>query len=233
MKKGIGIYGIIWAICLGLFNLIIFITPSELGGISKFTTTFWVSYAFVMTAFVAQLACAFITLKDDEKLKKLFYKIPLLTLSYSGLIVMLVTCSIFMAIPVIPSWIAIIVCAIILAINVIAVIKATVAAKIISNVDDKVKEKTLFIKSLTVDAECLISAADDAARADAKRVYEAIRYSDPMSSDALSGIEAEIEKQFAAFSAAVKSKDAESARVAADELLLTIERRNKKCILLK
>ena len=233
MKKSFKIYSLIWAICLAVFNVITFATPNEIGGVSKFSGSFWVGYIFITIAFLGQLTCAFVAFKA-EKLKKFFYNIPLLSISYGGLVAMLIVGSIFMAIPVLPEWIAIIVCVIILAFNTIAIIKATAAADIVSGIDEKIKAQTFFIKSLSVDAQSLMtSAKSDELRAETKKVYEAIRYSDPMANAALSDLDAQIEKQFNAFSDAVKADDAELAKETADELLEMVERRNQKCKLLK
>jgi len=233
MKKSISIYSIIWTICLVVFNVITFVTPNEIGGVSKFSGSFWVGYIFITIAFVGQLACAFVAFKA-ENLKKFFYSIPLLSISYGGLVAMLIVGSIFMAIPALPEWIGIIVCVIILAFNAIAIIKATAVADIVSGIDEKIKVQTFFIKSLSVDAQSLMtSAKTDELRAEAKKVYEAIRYSDHMANVALSDLDTQIERQFNAFSDAVKADDAELAKETADALVEMVERRNQKCKLLK
>ena len=59
MKKSFGIYSIIWAIYLALFNVVVFVTPNEIGGVSKFGGSFWVGYIFITVAFAVQLICAF------------------------------------------------------------------------------------------------------------------------------------------------------------------------------
>lgn len=233
MKKSFKIYSLTWAICLAVFNVITFVTPNEIGGVSKFSGSFWVGYIFITIAFLGQLACAFVAFKA-ENLKKFFYNIPLISISYGGLITMLIIGSIFMAIPVFPEWIAIIVCVIILAFNSIAIIKATAAADIVSGIDEKIKTQTFFIKSLSVDAQGLMtSAKTDELRAEAKKVYEAIRYSDPMANSALSELDSQIERQFAAFSDAIKAEDVELAKESANTLVEMVERRKQKCKLLK
>ena len=233
MKKSIGVYSVIWAICLAVFNVIVFVTPNEIGGVSKFTASFWVGYVFITVAFIGQLVCAFFALKA-ENIKKMFYRIPMISISYTGLILMLIAGGIFMAIPTLPEWIGIIVCAIILAFNAIAVIKATAAAEVVGGIDEKVKTQTFFVKSLAADAQSLItSAKSDELRTEAKKVYEAIRYSDPMANDALSELDIQIKRQFNAFSDAVKAEDDELAKETADALAEIIERRNQECKLLK
>ena len=233
MKKSISVYSIIWAICLAVFNVIVFVTPNKIGEVSKFSGSFWVGYIFITVAFVGQLICAFFAFKA-KNLKKFFYNIPLISISYGGLVAMLIVGSIFMAIPVLPEWIAIIVCVIILAFNAIAIIKATAAADIVSGIDEKIKTQTFFIKSLSVDAQSLVGAAKtEALRAEAKKVYEEIRYSDPMANDALTELDNQIERQFNSFSDAINSEDLEVATELASSLIEMINRRNQKCKLLK
>ena len=233
MKKSIGVYSIIWAICLAVFNVIVFVTPNEIAGVSKFSGSFWVGYIFITVAFLAQLICAFFAFKA-KNLKKFFYNIPLISISYGGVIAMLVVGSVFMAIPVLPEWIAIIVCVIVLAFNVIAIIKATAAADIVSDIDEKIKTQTFFVKSLVVDAQSLMeSAKTDALRAETRKVYEEIRYSDPMSNAALAEIDAHIKRQFNAFADAVASEDDELAKEAANALIEMVEQRNQKVKILK
>ena len=128
----------------------------------------------------------------------------------------------------------IILCAIVLGINVIAVIKASAVVDIVSSIDEKTKESTLFIKSLTVDAESLMSRAkSETIKAECKKVYEAVRYSDPMSNGALVSIESEITIKFSNFSNAVVSDKFNVASECATELVILIDERNKKCKLLK
>ena len=233
MKKRIGVYSVIWAICLVVFNVTVFVTPNKINGVSKFGGSFWVGYIFITAAFIGQLVCALFAFRAEDP-KKFFYKIPLISVSYSGLILMLIAESVFMAVPALPKWLGIIVCVMILACNAIAIIKATAAAEVVGGMDEKVKTQTFFIKNLTVDAQSLMAcAASDALRTETKRVYESIRYSDPRSNDALAELDARIQRQFNAFADAVKEEDVTLATEAANALLETVDRRNQKCKLLK
>ena len=62
-----------------------------------------------------------------------------------------------------------------------------------------------------------------------KKVYEAIRYSDPMSNDALASVENQISTKLSELSDAVKADDFTSVTEIAKEVVILIGDRNKKC----
>ena len=232
MKKVFKFYSIIWAVLLALFNVISFVSVGW-AGISKYTPSFWIGYAFITLSFIGQIVCAYFALKAND-IKKTFYNVSLIAASYTGLILSFVFGGLCMIISLLPYWVGILLCAIVLGINVIAIIKASAVVDIVSSIDEKTKESTLFIKSLTVDAESLMSRAkSETIKAECKKVYEAVRYSDPMSNGALVSIESEITIKFSNFSDAVVSDKFNVASECATELVILIDERNKKCKLLK
>ena len=76
-------------------------------------------------------------------------------------------------------------------------------------------------------------AKSETIKAKCKKVYEAVRYSDPMSSAALTSIESDITIKFSKLFEAVVSEDSEVAVTLADEIIILLGDRNKKCRLLK
>lgn len=232
MKKVFRYYSIIWTVLLALFNVITFV-PVGWAGVDKYTPSFWIGYIFITFAFIGQIICAYFALKEND-IKKTFYNLSLIITSYIGLILSFVFGGLCMIISPLPYRVGIILCAIILAFNVIAVVKASATIDLISDVDKKVETKTFFIKSLTVDSESLMARAkSESVKAECKRVYEAVCYSDPMSNDALSSIESEITIKLAKLSEAVAEDDSESTSEMASELIILLSARNKKCKLLK
>ena len=233
MKKGFTSYAICWVILLALFNLLCFVTPAEWYGFNKFGGSFWAGYAVITLAFLGQLACAYKAFRA-ENAKKFFYNLPLITVSYTGLILTLILGGLCMAIPDVPNWLGAIVGAVVLAFTAVAVIKASAAADIVESVDQKVAEKTAFLRRTTADAETLVNRARSAAaKAECKKVYEALRYADPMSNSALSKIEGKIAARIDELKAAVTADDAEKIKTDAEELMLLIKERNAKCKALK
>ena len=110
--------------------------------------------------------------------------------------------------------------------------KAAAVAELVQDMDGKNKQRTLFLRSLTVDAESLLAhAAVPELKKTLQEVYEAVRYSDPMSHGALAGVEGQITVKFSELSKAVDAQ--EPAERAAEELKVLLSDRNKKCKLLK
>lgn len=231
MKKNFKLYLIGWAVALVLFNLIAFVIPS-LPTQDKFTSSFWIGYIFITLAFIGQLIASMLAFKSDSA-KKMFYNISLVRISVVGLILSFVFGAICMILSFLPYWVGAVLCAIVLAFNIIAILKASAAIDIVSKVDEKIKVQTFFIKALAVDAETLMEkAVTDEAKAECRKVYEAIRYSDPMSSEALTSVESQITLKFNELSVAVTENNEQIVTIA-NELLILIGDRNKKCKLLK
>ncbi len=234
MKKNFKTYALIWAIVLAVFNAIIFLVrPIIPGYVIDYDARFYLAWAFIIAAFIGNLGCAYVTFKA-ENVKKLFYKIPLVTAAYSGLTAMLVCGVALMLIPNCPPWIASIVCIIAFALNAIAVIIADRTGDIVYQTDEKIKTQTAFIKSITVEAQNVCdSAKSDAVRVECKKVYEALRYSDPMSCKELSLEESQITDKMAELSVAVDKDDVNCVSQIAEQIILLAKKRNNKCKALK
>ena len=195
MKKNFKYYAIIWAVMFVLFNALTFIVTANTIGLDNATASFWFSYALIVITFVGQLVCAKEAFNGD--VKKLFYNMPLLSVSYTGLIATVVIGLLCMLVNAIPSWIGACICLIVLAAVIIASIKAKAAADIIQNRDKQIKQKTSFIKNLTVEAETLMNTAKtEEEKKELKKLYEAVKYSDPMSCCELDDIEEQIQTAF-------------------------------------
>ena len=226
MQKTFKSYIGVWTICLVLFNAISFIIPSEL------KSNFWVGYIFITIAFIGQLFCANIAFKS-ENAQKFFYNFPLISISFVGTLIMLVVGGLTMTISTVPVWIGIILCLIVLAFTAIAIINASVASETVSNVDTKIKAQTLFIKMLIADATTLMSKAETKeAKEVTKKVYEKLRYSDPVSNDVLNSIESQITIKFKEFENSI-IENSQNAISLGEELIILIDDRNTKCKLLK
>ena len=64
MKK-FAIYSIAWAIVLGLFNLVAFISPAKIGA-DKYTVSFFIAYGAITLSFILNLICALVLLRTTR-----------------------------------------------------------------------------------------------------------------------------------------------------------------------
>lgn len=232
MKKYFKYYAICWAIALVVFNVITFVITGATCGLSALIPSFWVGYAFITIAFIGNLVCSILFFKE-ENTDKVFLNYSVIRLAYGALIASLIAGVVVMIVPAIPYWIGIIIDVLILAFYAIAITKASAAADIVQSRGQHVKQKTSFIKMLTADAQTLVAKAGEDTKVSVNRVYEAIRYSDPMSNDSLAGVESQITIKFNEYSNAVIDNDVDLTKALENELLILIEDRKNKCKVLK
>lgn len=234
MKRGFKLYLLIWALLLAAFSAVVFLVRPVLPGyVISYDARFWIALVFIVAAFVGNLVCARIAFKS-KNLQKKFYNISLVSVSWTAAVIIAVLGAALMLIPGCPAWVAAAACVVAFALNAIAVLKAVWASGEVQRIDEKVKAQTAFIKNLTVDAESILARAkSEAVKADCRKVYEAVRYSDPMSSEALSVIEAKITVKLDELSSAVAADNAEKVKEIANDLVLLVGDRNKKCRVLK
>lgn len=239
MKRQRNIYLLIWALTFIVYNVIIFaVLPNSytIAGAeySKFGGAFWIGYIGITIAFIGNLAVSMLFFSRSENAAKAFLNFPLLNISWGALITTFIAGTIIMAIQAIPNWVGTIICILILFFYAIAVITATSAADAVEAVEEKVKTRTSTMKKLTADAEALIAQApNDEMRAECKKVFEALRYSDPMSSDELADIETRISAKLLDFSDAVRDGKTEEVKAISKALQQLIQNRAVKCRALK
>ena len=222
MKKNKGMAYATLAIAFALFNVIAFAVPTAK------TATFWIAYVFTAVAFALQIAIWKFAFKGADTLKSKFLGIPLISVGITYWIVQIIVFAVFMALPLMASWIAVVVCALILGISTICLIGTETGREEINRVEEKVEKKVFYIKSLQVDIEMLASTETDAnTKAELTKLAEKIRFSDPMSNEVLADLEAEI----AAKVKELKAAENKAAIITVLDSLIT--ERNKKVKLLK
>lgn len=230
MKKGSIFYSVIWLLTVMLYHVIV---VTSLVVMQKFDWNVLIAYLTVMFCFIGQLACALVTLLTKSGAKQL-YHIPVVIVDYIGLLVLLVIGSICMFVGGLPMWVCLLLCLLPLILSVIITVVAKAAASTVGDVDTQIKEQTDFIKGLTSNAEAvMMRAGTPAVKANAKKVYEAVRYSDPMSTEALAPIESAIRTRFSSFASAVATGDEAAVEALASELTVMIADRNRQCQRLK
>lgn len=232
MKRYFKNYFTGWLIVFIVFQIIAFCIPAP-AGIQKFTGSFWAGYIASVVALLGQLACTWYTFSEGAAKEKAFLNLPLITVSFTCVALTLIVGAVCMFLPAFKVWVEVVILAVILGLYALLVVSVSTSAKAAGANEEHVKGKTLFIRSLTLDAEELLKKASPELKETANRVYETVRYSDPCGNESLAELEAEITKKFAGLSKAVAENDADAAHVKAEELIVLLEERNKKCKLLK
>ena len=222
MKKNNLMSYLALGIVFALFNVIAFVTPTEK------TATFWTAYVFTVVAFALQLLVWKLAFGKKETLKSKFLGIPVIYVGIVYLIVQLIAFAVFMFLPTLPVWVAVIVCTIILALSTLCAIAGQAGANEISRVEEKIKVKRAFIQFLQVDIEMLAeSETDTETKTALKKLAERVRFSDPMSHEMLGELESRISAKVEEMKLATDKK----ALIGEIDILLT--ERNKKCKILK
>jgi len=212
--KGYVILGILFA----LVNIITFAVP-----IAK-TATFWIAYAFTAAAFAAQIGIWKTAFGKAEALKSKFLGFPVVHIGIVYAVLQVIAFAIFVFVPTLPAWSAVVVCSIIVGVSAVCMISAEAGRNEIKRFEAKVQKKVFCIRELRADVELL---ADNESDADVKtaltQLAEIIRFCDPMSNEQLADLENKISAKVA------ELKTASSKLEIITELYLLLEERNKKC----
>lgn len=165
---------LIYLIELVIFNICAFLL------VSKHNDVFWLTYAFTTIAFLSQIV--FGILFDKKNLNYKFLSLPIFYINAIYLVVQLIACLICFIIPV-SNVFAFIIQILILAINAVVILISIMGKENISNVGNEIEKNTKNIQMLTMESELLFTSQEDInKKRELKKLYEAIRYSDPVSS---------------------------------------------------
>lgn len=221
MKNKNLIYAILCILFI-LLNVVVFAIPTDKTG------TFWVAYVFTVVAFALQVPVWEKSLKQKDTLKRKFLGISTVHVGIVSLILQVIALAVFIAVPTLPSWAAVVVCAIIFGLSTICLVSSGIGVREISRVEEKVLEKTFFIKELQTNVELIAEAeTDNETKTMLKQLAEKIRYSDPVSSEKL----ADLENRISAKAEGLKTAD--NIIESISELNMLLDERNKKCKILK
>jgi len=212
-------------IAIAVYNVIAFVLPFQRH------RGFWTGYSFAMLAILLTMGVGLFAV-GQAGLKSKFLGMPLVAVVWTYFVIQIIVSLIEMLVPGVPFQYEIVLNVIILTVCVIGLIVTNVAKDEIERVEEKIKEKVFFIKSLQIDVEGLLTKVqDDSARKMLKDLAETICYSDPMSSDQLATVENKIEGKVAFLAENIENADV--VKPLCDELQQLFGERNRKCKLLK
>lgn len=226
MKNEKKYYLFVWVVAVAIFNAIMFLLPDAM--LKPSEGNFWVIYLTVMASFLGQAYCSHLYAKKENKKERFLY-IPVVLISYIALLMTLLLALQALTLQFLPNWFTIIVALLVVAFYAFSVIQTLAAADMVIAIDKKVEEQTNFIRTLTAKAKALEQSTGVELLPQVRKVYEAIRYSDPMSSPKLSVTEEEINIQYENFAKAVRDSLAEEAEKTAQTICNLLKERNELC----
>ena len=218
---------LILAIVLAAYLLLAFVIP-----FTK-TAVFWLALVFTLAAFGLQLYV--LKLSFEKGLDARSYGFPIARVASVYLIIQIVLSFLFMALAAFcPAWIAAVVFVLLLAAAAVGVVAADAMRDEVERQDRQLKTDVAAMRALQSRSTALVSRCEDAAlKADAQKLSDAFRYSDPVTNDATKDAEHELSACMDELERAMLDNDAESAKVLMKRTAAQLAERNRLCKLNK
>ncbi len=217
------------AVCLGvplaLYLLLAFLIPFVK------TAVFWFSFAFTLIAFGVTAYALYTAFLKKPDARSRFYGFPIARIGvlYGG--VQLAVGLLFMALGKwIPAWLAVLVYAAMLGAAVIGLVSADAVVETIHTQDWKLKKDVAFMRSLQSKANQMAAQCN---LPEVQQFCENIRYSDPVSSEALAEIERDLSAAVDDLQAAIVDGDKGVISQLARKADTLLSERNRVCKLNK
>ena len=213
------------AVALILYVIIAFAVPFA------HTAAFWLSFVFTLIAFGVVGASVYIAFFKSPDAKSRFYGFPIARIGVIyGIAQLIVGLAVMTLAMWVPAWAAIIVYAVGLGAAVIGLVGADAVVSEIQTQDTKLKANVSLMRSLQSKIGHISTLTD---AAEVKALADEFRFSDPVSSEALGEIEAELETMVDLLNAAVTSENTEEIGKICKKITATLGERNRLCKLSK
>ena len=221
----------IMAIAFVTYNITVF----AIGGAAAHEAAFWLSYAFMMGAMLVVSVTVLALGRSGMRVRDWLFGLPIFKHCITYIVVELVASTAFMIVEgSIGTAIPLVVQTLILAVFLVFLSLCLVSKKTITETHRHVVHKTAFIGALRADAEGLCRRCEDA---EVKKVFatfsEAVRFSDPMSNEALASLESEIAATVAQAGKLLDAGDLAGAVAACEKASLLLKERNRETKVMK
>ena len=227
-KKASGMSLTVLGAIFVVYNLFVFVLCKPV------TAVFWLSYLFMLAAFVFQvgaLKTSFRTLDVEAA----FFGIPLMQLSVYYFFAELFASAVFMFFQhAVDIRIPLLIQVLLLAIFIIVAVMSVAGRDAAKESKDHIAQQVSALKGMGVDVELLAKAeADPQLRNKLDKLAESIRYSDPMSTPAIEDVEGRIHQAICELRIYCEHGEKEQALQTVSRLEMMIVERNKKLMLSK
>lgn len=226
-KKVTGLSMAIFGVIFLVYNLFVFLFMNPA------TPVFWISYGFMILAFILQVVGMYLSFKDFN-VQAVFFGIPLAQFTLFYFFAELFMSIVFMIFQNIPWKIPVFLQILLLAVYAVVAILSVFARDTAVASSDDVKKKATAMRMNTVDIEMLRdNAKDPELKAQLRRLAEAVKYSDPMTTAAVADVDARIHQETFALQTYCEDGDVESAKASCAKLQRLYVERNKKLLATK
>lgn len=219
---------LIYVVIFAAYNLVVFML------FKNFNNIFWISYGFMLAAYLLHVTCVFVLLKNIS-VKAVFFGIPLLSFSVYFVCAEFFCSTVFMLFRTRASVKAtVLIQALLLCLFIIIAIISIMTRDTVQNVNQKIKENVNFIKGLNVDIEMLVARSNNVEVTSAlKKLSEVIKYSDPMSNNSVAMQEQLIMQSMMELRQHFDAGDMQAVKDLCGKIELLFIERNKKLMISK
>lgn len=181
---------VILTVAAVVFSVIVFLIPFPKKAV------FWIVWLFEMIAFALQIPIFKLAFDNAEELKSKVLGFPVFRVGYLYLGIQTVLSLALFAlgfIPKFPLWLTLVLCILVLAGAIVCSMTADIARDEVQRVEFEQKKDTSAMTSLkSISASLIPLTSDVALQKQLEQLAEDFRYSDPVSSDALTTVETEL-----------------------------------------
>ena len=222
-------YGLVLAIILVLYNIIIFVAP-----FTK-TSIFWVTYLFTLVSFIVAGVAIYFGFVKKPGAKSKFYGFPVVKIGVIYVLLQVVVGIVLILLnKYVPMWIAVILYSIALALSLLGFISVDAVVKEIERQDVKIKINVNTMRSLQSKVNQLVNNVEGKENIKLiKKLAEEFKYSDPVSNDSLIEIENDLNESVNDLEKAIISNDYESLNRIIKNTSSILSERNRLCKLNK
>lgn len=211
-------------ILLAVYHILAFAVPF------RHSALFWTSYGFGWAAFAMLGLGAYLGLGRKADAKSKFYGFPIARLAVIYFGVQMVLGFAAMAVSVVPVWAAVVVYGILLALAALGMIGADAVVEEIHRQDAKLKKDVTFMRSLQSKVNQMATQTEVP---EVKKFAEDVRYSDPVSCEALAEIERDLAAAVDELQAAIVDGDRDAIPALCRKAASVLGERNRLCRLNK
>ena len=216
---------IVMAVVLLAYNFAVFMIPCLK------TATFWLSWVFTLLSFAVAGYAIYNSMMRNPDAKSRFYGFPIARIGVIYLIAQIVVGGIFMALGhILPWWLATVLFTIGLAVAVIGLVSAEAVVDEIKVQDETLKKSVSLMRALQSKVGQMATMCEEPA---IKALAEELRYSDPVSSEAIADAEADLSAAIDALQQAVVEGDSAAIAQLCRKASLLLAERNRLCKLNK